>query len=173
MLLKCQTPLLATVAMMHWQTDRFHNFLGNILTSIHNHGMGYLLLNFFQNPVFLYRAARPTVITEESLGPASLAAVANSRSVRFYHRFDAWHEIPGSFWYLKAFDQIPAHPWLIHCLKHHWIFRFQGPNICKGGAWQRGSERERFYEAQGREAIIKVIIWLIYGWVLSRLYTVL
>ena len=36
-----------------------------------------LLLKY---PFLLYRAARPTVITEESLGPASLAAVANSRS---------------------------------------------------------------------------------------------
>ena len=34
-----------------------------------------------KNPFLLNRAARPTVITEESLGPASLAAVANSRSV--------------------------------------------------------------------------------------------
>ena len=40
-----------------------------------------LVVEFFFKFFFLYRAARPTVITEESLGPASLAAVANSRSV--------------------------------------------------------------------------------------------
>ena len=32
------------------------------------------------------RAARPTVITEESLGPASLAAVSNSRLLSSYFR---------------------------------------------------------------------------------------